>query len=99
MILADYDCAECGVFEALVPSPSPDFATCPICDAFSPWAPTPIAGRVKAGEVERGKVAQPDSPMFCDTRELGEGMPLKEWKAKRQKLYAERRHREGKAGL
>jgi hypothetical protein len=54
-------------------------------------------GRV-ATSVVRGPVAKPDSPMFCDTRELGEGMKMGEWKAKRQKLYAERRHREFKGG-
>ena len=97
MILADYYCRTCAdSFEATVPSPSPDEHECPFCGEMAGWLPTPIQGSVRAGEVVRGPVSKPDSPMFCDTRELGEGMPMKEWKAKRAKLYEERRHKESK---
>lgn len=67
------------------------------CAEVCRWLPTPIHGSVRLGEVTRGPVAKPDSPMFLDTRALGEGMPMKEWKAKRRKLYEERRHKEGKS--
>lgn len=95
MILSDYECATCGIFEALAPSDC-DAMPCPECGERAPWSPSPVHGRVRLGEVVRGKVAKPDSPMFLDTRSLGEGEPLREWKARRAKLYAERRHREGK---
>jgi hypothetical protein len=67
-----------------------------ICEEPSPWTPTPIRCRVRIGEVERGGVDKPASPMFLDTRELGEGMPMEEWRAKRDKVYEERRHKEAK---
>lgn len=95
MILSDYRCSTCGPFEALAPSDA-DAVDCPECGERSPWMPAPVHGRVRLGEVVRGKVAKPDSPMFLDTRDLGAGMPLKEWRAKRDKIYQERRHKEGK---
>lgn len=66
------------------------------CGAASPWVPFPVTGRVKIGEVQRGTVAKPDSPMMLDTRSLGEGEPYHEWRAKRDKMYEERRHKESK---
>lgn len=66
------------------------------CGQPSPWTPAPIRCRVRIGEVERGGVGKPASPMFLDTRELGEGMPMEEWRAKRDKVYEERRHKEAK---
>ena len=98
MILADYFCRTCSdSFEATVPSPAPDEQECPYCGEQAGWLPSPIRGSVRAGEVVRGPVAKPESPMFLDTRALGEGMPMSEWKAKRRKLYEERRHKEGKS--
>jgi hypothetical protein len=67
------------------------------CYEIAEWSPSPIHGSVQAGSVVRGPVSKPDSPMFLDTRELGEGMPLKEFKEKRRKLYEERRHKESKS--
>ena len=101
MIVCDYICTspDCGdVQEHTVPSPAPDIVECETCGEEAHWLPSPIRGSVRVGEVERGKVAKPDSPMFCDTRELGEGMPLSEWKAKRAKMYEERRFQERKRG-
>lgn len=97
MILADYHCASCEtVREYAVDSPSPDGVPCS-CGTRATWVPTPIIGTI-ATSVARGKVARPDSPMFCDTRNLGEGQPLHEWKEERRKMYQERRHREYKRG-
>jgi hypothetical protein len=95
MILADFECPDHGPFETLADADAETLA-CPDCGEPSAWLPTPVHGRVRIGEVERGKVARPDSPMFLDTRELGEGMPLKEFKEKRRKLYEERRWKESK---
>ena len=98
MILSDYFCFTCNTEqEHTVPSPAPDDVACEFCDARATWQPSPIIGSV-AASVERGKVARPESPMFLDTRELGEGMPLAEFKEKRRKLYQERRHKEFKRG-
>ncbi len=116
MILADFDCPEHGIFEALVDADL-EFACCTEpraactcihpddrcgvdcvteCGIVSPWSPSPVRGRVRIGEVVRGGVDQPDSPMYLNTRELGEGMPMSEWREKRDKMYAERRHKESK---
>lgn len=98
MILADYRCESCGTDqEHTVSSPAPDDVPCEFCDDRAVWQPSPLISRV-ATTVVRGPVAKPDSPMYLDTRELGEGMPLAEFKEKRRKLYQERRHREFKRG-
>jgi hypothetical protein len=92
MILSDYTCTACGTFEAMVPSPAPDAICCPSCATAATWAPSPISGRIKLGEVTRGKVdAAPPGAM--DTRLLGEGMPMKEWKAGRDKWRQEERRK------
>ena len=91
MILADWDCPSCGVFEARAPS-STDAIPCPECGAASPWAPSPVAGRVKLGEVSRGKV-EPPRPGWINTRELGEGMSMAEWRAKRDRQRLEDRRK------
>ncbi len=59
-------------------------------------SPSPVRGRVRAAEVERGGVDRPDSPMFLNTRALGEGQPYDEWRKDRDKLYRDRRHKESK---
>lgn len=96
MILADYTCPDHGRFEATVPSPSPDDHPCPRCGASSPWAPAPLRGWVKRGEVSRGKSDATEVPTWMDTRELGEGMPMEEWQAKRDQAWAEHEHKENK---
>jgi hypothetical protein len=102
MILADFTCPEHGRFEMLAESDA-ESAPCPItegrgvpCELASPWSPTPIRCRVRIGEVERGGVDKPASPMMLDTRELGEGMPYDQWREKRDRMYMERRHKESK---
>ncbi len=106
MILADFTCPRHGRFEMLVAA-ADEWASCPermdCCDEHmdwcgepSPWSPSPVRGRVRIAEVQRGGVDKPDSPMYLNTRELGEGMPYDEWKAKREKVYQERRHAESK---
>jgi hypothetical protein len=96
VILSDFTCPEHGTFERLV-DVSAESVPCRECGADCPWTPAPIRCRVRIGEVERGGVDKPDSPMYLDTRELGEGMPYDEWKAKRDKVYEDRRHKESKA--
>ncbi len=66
------------------------------CPEVSPWSPSPVHGRVRIGEVERGANEQPASPMYLSTQDLGNGMPYSEWRAKRDRMYEERRHKESK---
>jgi hypothetical protein len=97
---APSDAESCPCPELLPPwedhGPAGDLGDGGICQADSPWSPSPVRGRVRTAEVERGGVDKPASPMYLDTRELGEGMPMEEWRAKRDKMYEERRHKEAK---
>ncbi len=112
MILADFTCPDHGRFEALAESdaeshPCPELISAyegeeaedvgsASCSEVCPWSPSPVHGRVRLAEVERGGVDKPDSPMYLDTRKLGEGQPYEEFRAERDKLYEERRHKEGR---
>lgn len=93
-VMQDFLCDECGPCSALAPR-DVDGIPCPDgCGGIAHWViSAPMVGAVKAS-VDRGAIAKPDSPMFLDTRELGNGMPKSEWRAKRDKMYAERRHKE-----
>ena len=86
LVLADYLCPKHGRFEALQARSETDSAPCPTCGASSPWAPTPVAGRVKRGEVVQGKFEPPPNELALDTRALADGMPLSEWRAKRKRI-------------
>ena len=99
-ILSDYFCPACDVsFETLVTAPSPDVVACPDCDGPASWQPAAVLGRVKRDEVVRGKYEKPERKTWLDTRELGEGMPLSEWKEKRRKIRDEQRWKEVKGML
>jgi hypothetical protein len=62
-----------------------------ICGLASPWSPSGITSRVKAGEVVRGKVETSGLPadVCMSTEALADGMPLHEFKAKRAKVHAD----------
>jgi hypothetical protein len=96
LIASEFLCDSHGRFDALVDRDAPDWHPCPRCSAPSIWVISAPMGRVRIAEVMRGGVDKPDSPMFLDTRKLGEGQPYEEFRAERDKLYAERRHAEGK---
>lgn len=92
MITADYTCDVCAiVFEATVPSPAPDGVECPGCGTLAHWTPSPIACRVPRFEVSRGKWEKPERPTYLDTRELGEGQSMDEFRAKRKAVWEEKR--------
>ena len=100
MILADYTCPACDAdVELLVPSPAPDEVPCPACGGPASWLPAPVCGRVRLGEVSRGRVAPVEHAGWTDTRELGEGMPMAEWRAKRAKWRMEERRKRLKEQL
>ncbi len=96
MIMNEYECSAHGRFEALVERDGPDYHHCPVCSKPAIWVVSAPMGRVRIGEVERGGVEKAASPMYLSTRELGEGMPYDDWRAKRDKMYEERRHKESK---
>lgn len=60
------------------------------CGISSPWTPSPVHGRLKLGDVEKGSFEPPPSPGALDTRALADGMPLHEWKKKRAEQRRDR---------
>ena len=93
-IAAEYECPVHGRFTVTVPRPEPDEQPCAVelnpdpagairhpCGRPSPWRfPTPL-GRVKLGELAKGKSdPRPPGSVMLDTRPLADGMPYSEWK-------------------
>lgn len=96
VLVQDFECPEHGRFE-LETAPDLDFVPCPFddCPHDAEWRiAAPGHVKVKAGEVTRGGYQKPERPGWLDTRELGEGMPLDEWKAKRAALREQERKAE-----
>lgn len=82
-IAADYECEACGWFALTVSRPAPDTQPCPTCSAPAPWRFPMPHGRVKPGEIVKGKVMEyPPESVCLDTRPLADGVPYHEWKAK-----------------
>lgn len=93
MIICDYTCEGCEiVFEASVESPAPDNIDCPGCEGQARWMPSAsVACRVKRWEVVRGKWEKPERKTYLDTRKLGEGQSIEEFRAERRRVWEERR--------
>jgi hypothetical protein len=64
------------------------------CGKYAAWTPSPIAGRVKRFEVVRGKYEKPERKTWLDTRKLGEGQDIEEFRDERKKIRDEQRWRE-----
>ena len=95
LIANEYDCPEHGRFcETVERSAAPDAIACPICGASSPWCISAPFGRVKRGEVVRGKSDERPSKNWLDTRDLGEGQSHEEYEATRKKIRDDRRRKE-----
>lgn len=62
-----------------------------LCGKPAIWVVSSPLGRVKRFEVVRGKWEKPERPTYYDTRELGEGMDLHEWREKRRRAWDEKR--------
>jgi len=99
LVAREYACPEHGVFDDLVErnhaterAPRP----CPECGAASELVISAPLGRVKLGEVTRGKVAEAPNPYALDTQPLAEGMSPSEFKERRRKLWSDKRRREWK---
>ena len=61
------------------------------CCLPSAWTPTPIACSVRRVEVVRGKWEKPERKTYLDTRKLGEGQDIEEFRAEREKIWDEKR--------
>jgi len=90
-ISTNFECEEHGYFTATVPRANdggpPENWSCPSCEQPSAWRPTAPLGRVKLGEVVRGKVEEyPPGHVGLDTRPLADGMPVHEWRAKQEAI-------------
>lgn len=94
-IARDFLCDECGPFSATVDRDA-EVHPCPDCNVPRAFVLSPPRVSIPIAEVVKGGVAKPDSPMYLDTRDLGNGMSATEWRAKRDKIYEERRHAEAK---
>jgi hypothetical protein len=55
-----------------------------------------VVGRVRIAEVSRGRTERPSGALAMDTRDLAEGMPLSEWKERREKAWREVDHKTNK---
>lgn len=96
-IVAEYVCPEHGRFdrtlERTVAGDAPDDCPCPDCGIVSPWTISAPLHRV-AVTAARGGWQKPERKTYLDTRELGEGMDIQEWREKRAAIREEQRKRE-----
>lgn len=67
-----------------------------VCGRSAPYVISAPMGKVKHFEVVRGKWEKPERPTYFDTRKLGEGQPLEEFRAERAKVWEEHRWHENK---
>lgn len=106
-MIAEYLCPVHGRFTLTVDRDAngdpPAQAKCPTnaieiaCGEISAFAiSSPGYAKVRNWEVVRGKWEKPERPTYFDTRELGEGQPLEEFRAKRAKVWEEHRYQENK---
>jgi hypothetical protein len=92
VIICDYTCDVCTViFEATVESPAPDDVSCPTCGQSAHWTPSPVACHMPRVTAVRGKWEKPARPTYLDTRELGEGMDMEDFQAKRAAVWERKR--------
>jgi hypothetical protein len=70
----------------------PDEMSCPDgCGLRSPWVISSPLTRVNPIEAVKGKWTKPERKTYTDTRNLGEGQPLHEWREDRAKIWEEKR--------
>lgn len=97
LIMAEFRCAGCGVFEELVESPAPDEIECPDCGSSATWtisAPKPKVWSVTPYATVRGGDMKDRPPGMLDTRPLAEGMSMTEWKKVQREDQRRRRHKQ-----
>ncbi len=95
--LADYHCEKHGRFEldvARTPEgDAPDEVFCPAhgCGLTSTWCISAPLARVNPIEAVKGGWTRPERPTYTDTRNLGEGQALYDWKSDRAEVWERRR--------
>ena len=87
------DAVLCSYFECYC-DPTETCAGCKPCSAFATWTPSPIGCRVRRIEAVKGRWEKPERKTYLDTRELGEGMDMDEWQAKRKAVWEEKRQQD-----
>ncbi len=97
-MIAEYLCPEHGRsaldVERDAGGDPPAAAPCPHCGTTSEFVISRVMGRVRQVEAIRGGWQKPERKTWLDTRELGEGMDIDEWRAKRAAIRAEQRRKE-----
>lgn len=104
-IVCVYTCPEHGEFDCEVQrdgrGEAPDVIACPIlmedecrCGLLCTWTPTPVASRVRRFEVVKGKWEKPERPTYLDTRRLGEGQSMEEFRAERRAVWERKRQQD-----
>lgn len=96
LIAVEYLCEEHGRFESIEERPPPDDKPCPTCFGPAPWCISAPLGTVKRASATQGRY-EPPPVGYLDTRALGDGMPLDEWRDERAKVRAKEREREASA--
>ena len=89
MILVEYECAHCGVFEFLEERAALDERDCPTCTAPSHWVMS--APKIKpnyASTTTTGKTQKPEG--YLSTEAIADGMSVTAFKAERDKRRKER---------
>lgn len=94
-ILLDFLCDAHGKFEALVKRAQRANEPCPTCRASSNAIDTyAVMGRMKQGEVTRGKKEDGDRPSWVlNTENLADGQDPGEWRAEETKRLKEVRRK------
>lgn len=96
-IALDFLCPVCGPCSLTVEDRDCDGVPCPDgCGEIADRVMSAPFGAVDHVSVVRGSVAKPDSPLYLDTRALGEGMSMQEFKAKREKIDQEKRWKDAR---
>lgn len=97
-VVAEYECPACGRFTAIVErdhaGDPPEIVSCATCAGEAEYRISAVAGRVRRFEVVRGGWQKPERKTYLDTRNLGEGQPIEEFRAERKKVWEEKRQRE-----
>jgi hypothetical protein len=108
--MLDFTCPTHGEFEVMAdkrednvrhqPCPSVDPDGKSTCERMSPVVDSyAVRGRLKLGEVSRGKNDQPLPPHILSTEALADGMPMSEWKGIQKKKRIEERWADNRASI
>lgn len=96
-IAAEYQCPAHGRFGLTVDreanGDAPSSALCPSCGQPSPYVISAPRVGVRRVEVERGGWQKPERKTWLDTRNLGEGQDIDDFRADRERIRDDERRR------